>query len=535
MAARVQPVNLTDFNGGLNMRSDAFGLADNESPDMLNVDIDPRGGFVARRGWSRWNSSDVHATWNPRTLFVHELSDGTDRVWLANNSKISHSTTGAFTVQQSAGTDVVADADPHGADFAPWGDSLYVACGRSNQAVVVNSALSATRLTAAGAGQWTAYATPSTTVMPKADYIAAHLGYIFVASTVEDGTTYRNRVRWSHFNVPGAWLETDLIDFNEGGGPITGLVPMSDHLLVFKQSAVWAIYGYESENWQVVNVSRDVGAVTRQAIATSEGAAFFYSHLEGIYVIADGKTPQEVSLPLRPMFDNGGFNGSAQDSVWLGWVGQRLYFSCPYDELTSPTDAKTTFVFDPSISGGAWMRHQGANGYGIGPFAQGGFGGGAGLRLACARVDQDIMRLEADDLPVDDFGGVDAGFSSYFVTKWVDGGWPTLKKSWRRPDLVVKERDQAYNITIEAYRDYDEANVSRTKVVPVAAGGTGATWGAFTWGDGTLYGPPAKGSVIERGGSFGAARSIQLKVSGEQSKPWGVDAIVMKFIPRRLR
>ena len=33
-----------DFTGGLNLRADQFQLSKNESPDMLNVEIDPRGG-----------------------------------------------------------------------------------------------------------------------------------------------------------------------------------------------------------------------------------------------------------------------------------------------------------------------------------------------------------------------------------------------------------------------------------------------------------------------------------------------------------
>ena len=37
-----------DFTGGLNLRADQFNLARNESPALLNVDVDPRGG-VSRR------------------------------------------------------------------------------------------------------------------------------------------------------------------------------------------------------------------------------------------------------------------------------------------------------------------------------------------------------------------------------------------------------------------------------------------------------------------------------------------------------
>ena len=33
-----------DFTGGLNLRADQFNLGVSESPTLLNVDVDPRGG-----------------------------------------------------------------------------------------------------------------------------------------------------------------------------------------------------------------------------------------------------------------------------------------------------------------------------------------------------------------------------------------------------------------------------------------------------------------------------------------------------------
>ena len=41
---------LESFSGGLNFRSDQFNLAPNESPDLLNVVVDPRGGVRMRDG-----------------------------------------------------------------------------------------------------------------------------------------------------------------------------------------------------------------------------------------------------------------------------------------------------------------------------------------------------------------------------------------------------------------------------------------------------------------------------------------------------
>jgi hypothetical protein len=538
MSNRVRPINLIDFTGGLNLRGDAFELSPVESPDMMNVDLDARGGFVSRKGWTAWNTSDIDSTWNPRTLFVHELSDGTDRVYLANNSKIRRSSDGVTWTLLNSSTDIVADAAPHAADFAPWGDMLYIACGRSNQAVEVNTSLTVTRMTQAEAATFTAYASPSSNTMPQCDFMAAHTGFMFAASIEEDGTHYKSRVRWSHPNNPEAWAANDYIDILESGGPITGLVPMRDHLLIFKQSSVWALFGYDSDSWQLVNVSREVGAIHRQAIARTEQAVFFYSHPHGVYVVSNGESPREVSAQLRPALQGSDFAEAYTDYIWLGWCAQKLWFSCPYFTEASATNARTVFVFDPSVGEGAWVAYRAADEQGIGPFAQGGFGGeGIPEAMAAHRTQQSVLLLEDNDLPTDDIdtNGSPQNFESYYVTPWVDGGFPTLKKSWRRPDLVVKERTLGYDLQVDVYRDYDEANVVRDKIIVVDAGGTGATWGNFTWGDGTLYGPEARGSRIERGGNLGSARAVQLRLSGQIGKVWGVDAIIFKFIPRRMR
>ena len=60
---------LESFAGGLNLRADQFDLAKNESPDMMNVSVDPRGGVAMRSGIDRRNSTalsaDVKGIWLP--------------------------------------------------------------------------------------------------------------------------------------------------------------------------------------------------------------------------------------------------------------------------------------------------------------------------------------------------------------------------------------------------------------------------------------------------------------------------------------
>ena len=145
-----------DFTGGLNLRADQFQLAENESPKMLNVEVDPRGGIFSRGGMRRITtqpivggnillenndvlqsenddlfSPEVTYGWNPKRLFHFEttanylmLSTGFDG---SLNGEVFYGTGGDFTNLN------VAVTNSEGAAFAEWGDRLHIAPGLGAQ------------------------------------------------------------------------------------------------------------------------------------------------------------------------------------------------------------------------------------------------------------------------------------------------------------------------------------------------------------------------------------------------------------------
>jgi hypothetical protein len=565
MANRLQPINMLDFTGGLNLRADAFQLAENESPSMLNVEVDPRGGFHLRKGWRSLNSSpatlrfhplvdedgnpmtdenDTNLTvgvvgpWNPRSILAYEPSSGPRRVLISNGGGLLvGDLAGNFTDMEVGGDLVEVAASPHGASFAPWLDVVYIAAGKSNQSVKWNGA-DATLLTASGGSAWqNDYTNPVGGHMPRAEHAIAHLSYLFAANTQEGDTPHPTRVRWSHPNNPEDWAESDYIDIVEGDGPITALVPFSDHLLIFKAGGVWALFGYDADTWQLVNVTRSAGAVHAQAVAVSQNSVYFFSWPRGVFSYnRDGIF--EASEALRPAFESNQFNSAATDNIWLGWVMGRLWVSVPYDEQAVAIDSRAVFVLDPTL--GAWVRHACACGAGLGPFAEGMRAGGGELGVACHRASPLLLQLEVDGLRADIYGSSVVGLPSHYTTRWVHANWPTLRKSWRRPDLVMKERDKAYTIRVSLFRDYDELTPTRQFNVSVADGTQGLFWTEADdpdpplWGEGE-WGMSGAGSRTQRASNLGLARAVQLRFDGDPGKDWGVDTIVFKFIPRRFR
>jgi hypothetical protein len=583
MVNRLDPINLVDYTGGLNLRRNQFQLAENESPDMLNVDIDPRGGFFTRKGWQRWNQVDIvdpaTTAWAPRNAFVITYPDGDQAIFVVNNHVIYRAGTDAVFTPLAG---VVADANPHGADFSSWGEEVFIAPGMLQPAVRVNRAGAVTVLDPDG---WSEVDAPTLNVMPQAEYVCGHASYLFIAGTVEAGVNRHARVRWSHPNRPDAWRETDFLDIDTGGGRITGIMSFRDHLLIFKTNSMWALYGYDEDSWQLIKVSISVGCPSITAATRNEQAAFFFSASDrgGIYAYS-GDAPTYISEQLRPAFED----IIAFENVFVSWAGRRLWAGVPWTKTVgSTTDLSTCFVFDPDVGGGAWTMYRSEYGA-IAPVIDGSDVNAryplAALWSPNAAVMVTVDAIEdAYDLILDPYvlgttppdddpgylvtsldeeieltGAMFTGqpFESYYRTRWLHAGWPDRKKSWRRPTFICREVAVDTELLVESYRDYDETTVHRTRTLKVRTKG-GAYWteggyvdhdiGGFDWKElgraspderGADWGAAVAGSRMIRGGSMGLARSVQMRVRASPASPrqrWGVDGIVAKYVMRRFR
>jgi len=570
VGTRLQPLTLRDFTGGLNVRDNSFQLGDNESPAMLNVHVDSRVGFATRQGWVRWGATDdpTITTWDPRNAVLHQYADGSFAVYVANNGIVYRSNLEGLLET----TTIPCYASPHLADFATWGNTLYIATGAGHPSWR-HDEVTATVTTAAGNGYWNEdYTTPNIPggVVPSAEVMEAHAGYLFVADVFDDhdkdGTVSGpsrkpNRIRWSHPGQPENWSSLDFLDIELGGPRIRALKSFQDHLLIFKDSTVWALYGYDLESWQLVQVSNKSGSISPTTVTTSETHCFYYSPTgrSAIYSMAEGNRPDSISEPIRQVMSE----TVTVNNVWLDWIGNRLLCSLPwkFEESVatvpsmdgrhgrsgSTTTSTTTFIFDPSIGDGAWEAHAPAFGHlrscvelpgDKSPLAvhAGGTTERCLLRLGSIAPDA------SDQIKAD---GVDSPFNAFYTTNWKDAGTEELRKSWRRPRFIINNPDDDLELRVDAYRNYDLAAPYRSWVVGVHAygrtywrdlGAAAPEGDGFNWDDGTLWEGESKGSRLVRGGPLGIARSIQLRIStipASVGKAWGIDAVTLKYIQRR--
>lgn len=544
-------IQINDFTGGLNYRADAYQLANNESPDLLNIDVDPRGGFSQRAGYTDYNSSAIGAIaadgFLPSRAFAW---DGNSRQLLVSaNNKVFWSEDGAFS---DMGITVNAS---DGAQYASWHNAnvsyVYISAGESNDVAKWNGTVVST-LTASGIGRWQA-TNAAGTHAPRCEHITTHADRVWCAYVHEyDGaghTSYPDRIRFSQTGMPESWRELDYIDVVGGGRGITGIVSFGDQLLVFKPRAVFAILGYDEDTFQLVQLTNQAGAVSSKAIAATERMVFFFSWPQGLFVW-DGSGFSDLFTPMRPVLDSGEFNDTSLGGVYVSYVKRKVYLSLPvgvdpddiedYDQsgfTFDDTDLKydgaiqanvptSTFVWDETIGDGAWVRYTLSDGYGFAGGADWVDATGLSIPVFLHPTKPYVLRQDRSAYQ-DTIAATSAAMDSYYVTKWQDAGTSVLRKFWRRPEFLVRQLGEDTTISVDVYHDWDRSVDARTFTLEFV--GAEFSGGYESWVQ------PDLGSDLVKGDNLGLANAVQLKVSGPANKPWGVNGITYKYNPRRSR
>ena len=537
-----------DFSGGLNFRSDQFQLQDNESPRMLNVEIDPRGGVFSRGGMTRINPTNVAGTWTPQKLIP--FYGDSNYVMLSTDAKIYKSTGANFsTLQYSAGNDIaiINGATNHGAAMAAWGNILYISAGSNSASANYYWRTGDTYATAmdasgSGANPWQSATATSANHLPRAQHLCVHASKMFAANTNEGGVRQPNRLRWSNELVPDSWHQTNYIDFLGGGDGITAIKVVNGQLVIFKPHATYLLYGKDYDTFQVVEISSSIGASSADCVVASDTGLYFYAVGRGLFFF-DGNTIVDVFSNIRPILDLNYVSGTTTDGVSLSWVGRRVWLSLPYATSGSiPSYSTVNFVLDPSLNAYTMFTTTGASGdpttesYGVIGGTDFRDSNNNELRLMCHPTVPVVLDVDNYNVATDSIISTSSfvGFTSYYRTKWFDGGTYMQKKMFRRPDVVVKEASTEQSINVFVYHNFDEAiGNHRRSFALTQTPASISNWGTMIWGTGTWTAGTASSTVLT-GKNLGQAKTVQMEFVGPTSKLWGINSIGYKFNSRRV-
>lgn len=575
---------VADFTGGINFRADQFQLAPNESPGMLNVEIDPRGGVFSRAGYQTKHSTAIvtpGAVWKPKTIFNYQyngnphimLSTGYDTAGAGTDGKIFKSTGSNFTKLSVDAFNEVNVKSTNGASMTQWEDTMYFAIGATASYMYswkVGDTY-VTQLTPSGP-TWQPYEIPATSpYMPRAEHVLAHANKLFVANTYEDGTAYPNRLRWSHENLPGSWYQQDYIDIIAGGEGIRAIQVVDGQLLIFKPKAIYLLMGYDADSFQLVELTTVLGIDYPQQACAGAGGVFFFDYPAGLFFY-DRNGISDIFERIRPIIINNEVNSEYSFYITLSFVRDRLWISMPYADLnvtTPPEYPSVNFIFDPTIGQrGAYTMFQTSEWFdptSISPDEN--LIGGFGLVCGMDWRDQDdnpwyLMTSPYDEYPyvmyVDNYtntlddspAGFTGKYNTSYSTSWFDDNRYVQLKTFIRPYFVLKEVPAPTQIHLNVYKNYDESTVAGgTKTIsltPVTTGGTYSTSGVGGVYGTATYGIDTVGAQIKRKGipPLGRAFAIQLQFNGPNEltdsnvapgRKWGLNSIGYKYKRRKIR
>ena len=569
MAKNLQLFRQDDFTGGLNLRADQFQLGANESPGMLNVEIDPRGGVSSRGGMSKIVTNgvvsgssvfvgtllstetpdalitesgdylflDYPAGWNPENLFA--FNGSTHQLMLSTgftggtNGLVYYSTGANFT------STTIPVVNPDGASYAAWGSTLFVATGGPTYSWngSTATALLTSGDTSVGGVSW-AWGTANDQA-PQAKHAITHASKMFVANTREyvSGvlTSFPNRVRWSDESLvsPTRWTQLNYIDINDGGQNITGLASFNGVLIVFKEFSVYAILGYNSDNFQVIQLSNKVGTINQNTVTTTERGVYFFSWPDGLYFY-NGKQVLDVFENIRPILKRSKVNSLYTNKIYVNNINNRIWVSLPYAEGDAVVDPVVSFVHDPTLGTAGWTMFQTSDGYGVAGGCTFTKSDGTVINAAAHPVSDSVLNVDISSSQTDNIIGSDDAYASYYLTRWVDGRNYAMKKMFRRPDFVLKQTATARSLVVGVYHDYEESAEQKTFNLDLASSGATALWDIARW-DVDSFGTLNQGAVVETGANLGLARSVQLKISGPTGLSWGLDSFTIKYNPRKVK
>jgi len=517
---------LDSFSGGLNLRSDQFNLSGDESPDLLNVTVDPRGGIKMRDGVDRRNptalSADVQGLWG---FYPDNVSNSA--VMVNYDTKVAHSASGDFTdltgiTARTAGTRVYGIT----MNNISYGVSYDKPSFRWNGT------------TAADLGT-TLDGTDGN--FPQAQYVAFWNNFAFTANTYESATAYKSRVRWSQANQAEKWAADDYadIDIGESGGFITGLAPFGDRLLVFKTNGVFAITGFDSDSFQVQTITQEVGMVALSTPAVAPNGCYFWNGEDGVYLY---NREQFFYLfdKLDPAIRDGRITFTAPPQ--LAWGNNKLYASVDWTEDGATT--RRTLIFDPTLGqGGAWVTSD----IDAGPMAAFRPPSGRPKVLAgCVAATGSVIDLEDEQNRTSDryTGSTETHITSYFVTRWVTGRNPIVKKRWGKPRMVTLA-ESSITMPVQVYKNYDKAEQSMSFDVNITGRTSTSVWDTAKWDDAdpdsdyyAAWDAIASNLVadVKRLPTLGTARSVSMKVNGPSTNStWEINALAYTYVARRMR
>lgn len=322
-------LDIADFKGGLNTRDADHRIADDEATILLNLVPVKDGGLEKRAGSAKYNSSVIEADKPVHSLFRYYKSAAVFKEMLAccdDGLYKGNDSTGVWTEIGSSALSVDDDCS-----FAIWQDICYIFNG------TVQKQYNGTNLTNVAG-------TP-----PAGRYVVFRKDRLYVAGVDANP----NILYYCETGDPTTWnTGSNFIQIRSNDGDkITGILPLGDNLVIYKNNSVWLLAGTSDSDFFLTQVSQNIGCMAPKTLIGDKQLHYFL-HRMGVYAF-NGADTVKISSKIDPTVNTSPthlVNAAAtlyNERYWLSFTE------------SGQTENLKVLVFDTRHGFGGWSLFEG--------------------------------------------------------------------------------------------------------------------------------------------------------------------------------
>ena len=226
-------------------------------------------------------------------------------------------------------------------------------------------------------------------------------------------------------------------------------------------------------------MTNNVGSVPLSSPVSSPYGVFFWSADEGVYLY-DGQQFTWLFSKLSPAVDDGRIHTTSPPQ--LAWGNNKLYVSTDWLDLSTAVTTRRVFIYDPTISvEGSWV----VTDIDAGPLhAFRPPNAAATVYAGCVANTGILIDVEDDQNRTSDryVGATETHINSHFVTRWVTGKNPIVKKRWGRPRVVLSA-ESTITLPIQIFKDFDKSEQTNAFTLSILGKVSLSRWNTAKWDD----------------------------------------------------
>lgn len=476
------PFSYKKLNGGLNTTSGPLGLADNESPDLKNIDFDKFGSFGQRNGYTALNTTAVTADTRIDGLFWF-MTPTLRKPIMACGTKI-------YRMDSLDGTwdDITGAASITGGYRFDFENFVGTAIMTNDWDVPLKWT---------GSGDVDELDVP--TGLTRAKFVTKFQNYCFLANVVVGGVDMPSRFYFSGLRDITSWSLLDFYEISKDDGEeITGFKVLGDRLVVYKTNSIYIVSftGNADIPFVVNKTNSHVGCIAPYSIQETNNGHVYLAY-DGVYFF-DGNNSYKLSDKISNTI-LGYSQANFSNAVSMYQKNKNRYW------LSFATSANNDRVITWDSFNNAWSLYEGMNPSAMSIFLVDGveerpyFGDYKGFVY---RAD---VAGQKNDYPLN----VETAIDAYWWSNWKDFDELTDQKGV--PQVYIYHKDTVGTLSFSY--SYDFASTTQyTNTFSMA--GTDSPF-----------------SVIRRQDLTGRGRSIALKFANNTiDETFQIDGIGMKAL-----